>query len=62
MRDEDDSDDQYGEHHDKDGDRCATTREEARVGLAQMISCGITSVISPARRHHQYFAQVQEPC
>ena len=53
MRDEDDSDDQYGEHHDKDDDRCATTREEARVGLAQMISCGITSVISPARHHHQ---------
>ena len=57
MRD-DDSDDQYGEHHDKDDDCCAATREETRVGLAQMISCGITSVISRARRHHQYFAQV----
>ena len=56
MRDEDDSDSQYDDHHDKDDDhvrRWATTREEARVGLAQMISCGITSVISPARHHHQ---------
>ena len=64
MRDEDDSDNQYDDHHDKDEDhvrRCAKTREEARVGLAQMISCGITSVISPARHHHQYFAHVQEP-
>ena len=50
---DDDSDDQYGEHHDKDDDRYAATREETRVGLAQMISCGITSVISRARHHHQ---------
>ena len=58
IRDEDDSDDQYCDHQDNDDAHWATTREEARVGLAQMISCGITSVISRARRHHQYFAQV----
>ena len=55
---DDDGDDHYFEYHDNDDDRCATTREEARVGLAQMISCGITSAISQARHHHQYFAQV----
>ena len=48
-----DGDDHYCDHHDNDDGRCAKTREEARVGLAQMISCGITSVISRARHHHQ---------
>ena len=48
-----DGDDHYCDHHDNDDGRCAKTREEARVGLAQMISCGITSAISQARHHHQ---------
>ena len=53
-----DGDDHYCDHHDNDDAHWAATLEEARVGHAQMISCGITSVISRARHHHQYFAQV----